>query len=282
MVLNFIKNILCKRLGWFCPPPEEKALKLLEKTAYDLENKYKDHALTKRYEYLKSIKADTELIEESINDGVKRLEVYEKWNFYENLIKHSYVKPETESDLKNIIYDAKQRRIVFEIYHDKCEKGIIKDEKKEELEEYIRKQSLENRKLIKDELRHYHIYSSLQEMWNRLLNTELDKLNKFTSEYNSLEECKEELINQNNRLNSLKYCANNYITEAKLSDEYKKVNRFLPYDLSETKLYAGVSDILKPMFEEIKGKIDDDVASLLNEEIIKIFCERLNKERLMR
>ena len=112
-------------------------LKRLERIAYKLEDRHKDYALRKKYEYLKSINAGIEIIEETINEGAQRLEVHKKWGFYENLIKHSYIKPETESDLKDIIYDAKRRRIVFEIYQDKCERGIIKDEPKEELQENV-------------------------------------------------------------------------------------------------------------------------------------------------
>ena len=282
MVLKFIKNILCKNFGWFCPHPEKTALEILEKTLYTLEDRYKDHALTKKYEYLKSTNADIETIKKNIDEGVQRLEVHEKWNFYEDLIKSSGTKPETESDLKDVIYNAKIRRIVFEIYQNKCERGIIKDEQKEELERYMRKQAAENKKLIR-ELIDYKIYNRLQGMWRELLNTELDRLNKFISEYNNLEECKVELINQNNRLNSLKYCANDYITDVKLEGRYKIVKRFLEdVNITETNLNNEVSDILKPLFEEVKGKIDYNIASILNEEITRIFCERLNKDRLMR
>ncbi len=279
MVLNYIKSIVYTHTGWSSNPPEKKAMKVLENIIHNLEDKYKDYALIKEYENLKDANSNFKTIEEIINKGVRRLEIHERWNFYENLIKCSCIKPETDSDLKDIIYDTETRRIVFEIYQNKFESGIIKDEKEEELKTHIRKQLTENKRLI-EELRYYAIYNGLQEFWNDLINNEIDKLNKF-SEYGCSEECKNELINQNNRLNSLKYCANNYITDVRLGDAYKRVDKFLPYS-SETVLYKDVSHILEPMFEEIKGKIDADIASLLNEKIIQIFCERMNKDRFLK
>ncbi len=270
--------MLFTNLWWFRHPPEEIEIKLeeLKKIAYVLEDTYKDYALIKKYECLKSKNSDVETIKGHINEGNERLEIHKQWDFYENLIKSSHIKPETERDLKDVIYDAKKRGIVFEIYQNKCERGLIRGEE-DDLKRIISEKLTENKKLI-DELRHYKIYVGLQVMWKELVDTEADKLKKFEGEYkNNFEKYKEALINQNNRLNSLKYCANYYITNEMLEELYENVNKFILDSFPEAELNKEVSNILKPAFEDIKGKIDKDTASLLNEKIIQIFCERLNK-----